>query len=227
MGPLVIGSAAWLAKIAKLLPLISAGAGALPGLKEGDLLKEGLGGLGGYGIGRFGRGKIPWAAAAPGSALASGTLLNPVTSGAYRSMGAAVPWLIGAPLASNVLGGMGGGQQQARGGSPTGTLPYNQPGYGVGDYINPLSSLNLGLGYTRKQGAVNVANAQDMALMMQPIIEEAKAREFQRGMAAARYRTKLGTEAGLTMGAQRGAQNLANIGMQGIAQGLTANYQYS
>ena len=45
-------------------------------------------------------------------------------------------------------------------------------------------------------------------------------------MAAARFRTQLGTQQGLTLQGQMGAQKLAQQGMQGATTALASNYQY-
>ena len=45
-------------------------------------------------------------------------------------------------------------------------------------------------------------------------------------MAAARFRTQLGTQQGLTLQGQKGAQALAQQGMGGAMSALASNYQY-
>ena len=62
--------------------------------------------------------------------------------------------------------------------------------------------------------------------MLQPVIDDAKKREFERQMAGARYRTDLSTQQGLTLQGQRGAQAMAQTGLAGGIQGLTQQYQY-
>ena len=63
-------------------------------------------------------------------------------------------------------------------------------------------------------------------LAVEPITDRAKTRDFERNMAAARFRTQLGTQQGLTLQGQKGAQALAQLGMQGAMSGLASNYQY-
>ena len=50
-------------------------------------------------------------------------------------------------------------------------------------------------------------------LAIEPITDRAKARDFERNMAAARFRTQLGTQQGLTLQGQVGAQALAQKGL--------------
>jgi hypothetical protein len=82
--------------------------------------------------------------------------------------------------------------------------------------MNPLFMLGGGLG----------AGAYITDQTIEPITERAKTRDFERNMGAARYRTQLGTQQGLTLQGQVGAQKLAQQGMQGATQALASNYQY-
>jgi len=109
-------------------------------------------------------------------------------------------------------------------GSPTGGFGY-QTGFGPGMLL-PTSGYQAILGYTdqmsdrqRKQMIKNLA-------AIEPFTDRAKRRDFERNMAAARFRTQLGTQQGLTLQGQMGAQALAQQGMQGATQALASNYQY-
>jgi len=109
-------------------------------------------------------------------------------------------------------------------GSPTGGFGYGT-GFGPGMF-GPTSGYQALLGYTdqmsdrqRRQMIKNIA-------AIEPFTDRAKRRDFERNMAAARFRTQLGTQQGLTLQGQRGAQALAQQGMQGATQALASNYQY-
>jgi len=109
-------------------------------------------------------------------------------------------------------------------GSPTGGFGYGT-GFGPGMF-GPTSGYQALLGYTdqmsdrqRKQMVKNIA-------ALEPFTDRAKRRDFERNMAAARFRTQLGTQQGLTLQGQMGAQALAQQGQQLAGQALTSNYQY-
>ena len=63
-------------------------------------------------------------------------------------------------------------------------------------------------------------------LAIEPITDRAKTRDFERQMGAARFRTQLGTQQGLTLQGQMGAQALAQKGLQRSNSALASNYQY-
>ena len=116
-------------------------------------------------------------------------------------------------------------QQNQLLGSPTGNFGY-QTGFGPISMFNPLGDYQSILRYTdqmsdrqRKQMIKNLA-------AIEPFTDRAKRRDFERNMAAARFRTQLGTQQGLTLQGQRGAQALAQQGQQIAGQALTSNYQY-
>ena len=108
----------------------------------------------------------------------------------------------------------------------TGGLPSKGPMYGWNDYINPASSRNLQLGWTEKEHDLLRSAAVQDARAMMPIIEGAKQREFQRNMAAARYRAKIGTEANMAQQSQLGAQAMGQQAQSSALGALSANYQY-
>ena len=109
-------------------------------------------------------------------------------------------------------------------GSPTGGFGY-QTGFGPGMLL-PGSGYQSILGYQTQMGNQQRENMIKNLLAIEPITDRAKARDFERNMAAARFRTQLGTQQGLTLQGQVGAQALAQQGMQGASQALASNYQY-
>ena len=127
----------------------------------------------------------------------------------------------------NVYDAARGPQQNVGVYDPTLGMPYNAPAYGWSDYINPASTRNLQYGWTQKDYDIARKAAVDSALAMEPIMEGAKQREYQRNMAAARYRQKIATEATLAQQSQLGAQRQGEISSQAALNALAANYQYS
>ena len=109
-------------------------------------------------------------------------------------------------------------------GDPTGGFGY-QTGYGPGMLL-PGSGYQSILQYQNQMGNQQRENMIKNLLAIEPITDRAKTRDFDRNMAAARFRTQLGTQQGLTLQGQRGAQALAQQGMGAAGQALTSNYQY-
>ena len=109
-------------------------------------------------------------------------------------------------------------------GDPTGGFNY-QTGYGPGMLL-PTSGYQSILQYQNQMGNQQRENMIKNLLAIEPITDRAKARDFERNMAAARFRTQLGTQQGLTLQGQVGAQKLAQQGMQGATTALASNYQY-
>ena len=109
-------------------------------------------------------------------------------------------------------------------GDPTGDFGY-QTGYGPGMLL-PTSGYQSILQYQNQMGNQQRENMIKNLLAIEPITDRAKARDFERNMAAARFRTQLGTQQGLTLQGQMGAQRLAQQGMQGATTALASNYQY-
>ena len=97
---------------------------------------------------------------------------------------------------------------------------------GLIDYQNPLGPYQANLGFQRDLYRLGREELGKQLEMLQPVIEDAKKREFERQMAGARYRTDLSTQQGLTLQGQRGAQAMAQTGLAGGIQGLTQQYQY-
>ena len=109
-------------------------------------------------------------------------------------------------------------------GDPTGNFGY-QTGFGPGMLL-PTSGYQSILQYQNQMGNQQRENMIKNLLAIEPITDRAKTRDFERQMGAARFRTQLGTQQGLTLQGQVGAQRLAQQGMQGATQALASNYQY-
>ena len=109
-------------------------------------------------------------------------------------------------------------------GDPTAGFGY-QTGFGPGMLL-PTSGYQSILQYQNQMGNQQRENMIKNLLAIEPITDRAKARDFERNMAAARFRTQLGTQQGLTLQGQMGAQALAQKGMAAAGQGLTSNYQF-
>ena len=109
-------------------------------------------------------------------------------------------------------------------GSPTGGFGY-QTGFGPGMLL-PTSGYQSILNYNQQMSDQQRKALVENLLAVEPITDRAKTRDFERNMAAARFRTQLGTQQGLTIQGQKGAQALAQLGMQGAMSGLASNYQY-
>ena len=109
----------------------------------------------------------------------------------------------------------------------TGQVVPNMPGLpGFAEYQNPLGPYQANLGYQRDLYRLSREEQAKQLSMLEPVIERAKTREMERQMAAARYRTDLGTQQGLVLQGQRGAQSMAERGLAGGIQGLTQQYTY-
>ena len=109
-------------------------------------------------------------------------------------------------------------------GDPTGGFGY-QTGFGPGMLL-PTSGYQSILQYQNQMGNQQRENMIKNLLAIEPITDRAKTRDFERQMGAARFRTQLGTQQGLTLQGQVGAQRLAQQGLQGATQALASNYQY-
>ena len=109
-------------------------------------------------------------------------------------------------------------------GSSTGGFGY-QTGFGPGMLL-PTSGYQAQLAYQTQMGNQQRKNMIENIAAIEPFTDRTKRRDFERNMAAARFRTQLGTQQGLTLQGQRGAQALAQQGMQGAMSALGSNYQY-
>ena len=94
-------------------------------------------------------------------------------------------------------------------GSPTGGFSGGT-GFGPNMVFNPLGSYQNILRYSTQMGDQQRDQMVKNLLAVEPITDRAKARDFERNMAAARFRTQLGTQQG----------------MQGATTALASNYQY-
>ena len=110
-------------------------------------------------------------------------------------------------------------------GDPTGGFSGGT-GFGPNMVFNPLGSYQNILRYQTQMGDQQRDQMVKNLLAIEPITDRAKSRDFERNMAAARFRTQLGTQQGLTLQGQMGAQKLAQQGMQGATTALASNYQY-
>ena len=109
-------------------------------------------------------------------------------------------------------------------GSPTGGFGYGT-GFGPGMF-GPTSGYQALIGYTNQMSDAQRNQMIKNLNAIEPFTDRAKKRDFERNMAAARFRTQLGTQQGLTLQGQMGAQKLAQQGMQGATTALASNYQY-
>jgi len=94
------------------------------------------------------------------------------------------------------------------------------------DYQNAIGPYQSNLGFQRDMYRLGREEMGKQLEMLEPVIERRSKREMERMMAAARYRTDLATQQGLTLQGQKGAQAMAQTGLAGGIQGLTQQYQY-
>ena len=117
-------------------------------------------------------------------------------------------------------------QLAASGNLPSATNNFGyQTGYGPGMLL-PTSGYKSILQYQNQMGNQQRENMIKNLLAIEPITDRAKARDFERNMAAARFRTQLGTQQGLTLQGQLGAQSLAQDAQRAAGTALASNYQY-
>ena len=109
-------------------------------------------------------------------------------------------------------------------GSPTGGFGY-QTGFGPGMLL-PTSGYQSILNYNQQMSDQQRKALIENLLAVEPITDRAKKRDFERNMAAARFRTQLGTQQGLTLQGQMGAQRLAQDAQRAAGTALASNYQY-
>ena len=109
-------------------------------------------------------------------------------------------------------------------GSPTGGFGY-QTGFGPGMF-GPTSGYQALIGYTNQMSDAQRNQMIKNLNAIEPFTDRAKRRDFERNMAAARFRTQLGTQQGLTLQGQRGAQALAQDAQRAAGTALVSNYQF-
>lgn len=106
-------------------------------------------------------------------------------------------------------------------------VPANLPSpAGLLTQQNPIGPYQANLLYRQQLGDVEMDQLKKQTQYIAGVTDEAKRREFERQLAAAKVRQELQTGARLTAQGQLGAQALAQQGMGAIGQGLTAQYQY-
>ena len=138
--------------------------------------------------------------------------------------------LIGAGVAANELKKAGQNRaiiemfKDGKLGSPTGGFGY-QTGFGPGMLL-PTSGYQAILNYNQQMSDQQRKALVENLLAVEPITDRAKKRDFERNMAAARFRTQLGTQQGLTLQGQMGAQRLAQDAQRAAGTALASNYQY-
>jgi len=109
-------------------------------------------------------------------------------------------------------------------GSPTGGFGY-QTGFGPGMEL-PLSGYQSILRYNQQMSDQQRRALAENLAVIEPFTDRSKRRDFERNMAAARFRTQLGTQQGLTLQGQVGAQKLAQDAQRAAGTALASNYQY-
>ena len=109
-------------------------------------------------------------------------------------------------------------------GSPTGGFGYGT-GFGPGMF-GPTSGYQALIGYTNQMSDAQRKQVVKNLAAIEPFTDRAKRRDFERNMAAARFRTQLGTQQGLTLQGQRGAQALAQDAQRAAGTALVSNYQF-
>ena len=138
--------------------------------------------------------------------------------------------LLGAGVAANELKKAGQNRaiiemfKEGKLGSPTGGFGY-QTGFGPGMLL-PTSGYQSILNYNQQMSDQQRKALVENLLAVEPITDRAKKRDFERNMAAARFRTQLGTQQGLTLQGQRGAQALAQDAQRAAGTALVSNYQF-
>ena len=115
-------------------------------------------------------------------------------------------------------------QQNQLLGDPTGNFGY-QTGFGPGMLL-PTSGYQAQLAYQTQMGDQQRKNMIENIAAIEPFTDRAKRRDFERNMAAARFRTQLGTQQGLTLQGQVGAQKLAQDAQRAAGTALVSNYQF-
>ena len=138
--------------------------------------------------------------------------------------------LLGAGVAANEIKKAGQNRaiiemfKEGKLGSPTGGFGY-QTGFGPGMLL-PTSGYQSILNYNQQMSDQQRKALVENLLAVEPITDRAKKRDFERNMAAARFRTQLGTQQGLTLQGQVGAQKLAQDAQRAAGTALASNYQY-
>ena len=237
------------------LPYIAAASGFSEGSKRGGLMGGLLGAGAGYGLGRFGAGKLPGlmdsaAKVAPGLASVAGIKGTPL---AAQTIGSAlVPLAAGglvAPAAGRLAGSLTGGLTGTVGNigqSGAGVIGYTADGApvyggaalppGLGQYgpTSPYGSPTDVLGPAgmgqRLQTLKDAQTQRDVLRTLLPEIESAaesrSKKELERQMAAAGIRQNIQTRAKMQERAQQAGLEAGLGALQQAGGALTSQYQY-
>ena len=235
-------------KLPLLLRAAGVTAGALPGLRQGNLgqalVGGGLGALGTAGLGGVTTG-LAGKAGLQAAKMAGSKGIGATAAGILGR--AAVPVGIGALAGGSTAGLLGGGVgnvgrgaaslagygavgREGMGGS---ALPPGMGQFGgvspTGDPLNVLSPLGLDAGRRLRtiKDAEALRDAQNIVLpTVRKIAEQAKRDEFARSMAGAGIRQNIATQAALTENMQRAGLNLGMTAAQQAGDALTQRYNY-
>ena len=235
-------------KLPLLLRAAGVTAGALPGLRQGNLgqalVGGGLGALGTAGLGGVTTG-LAGKAGLQAAKMAGSKGVGATAAGILGR--AAVPVGIGALAGGSTAGLLGGGVgnvgrgaaslagygavgREGMGGS---ALPPGMGQFGgvspTGDPLNVLSPLGLDAGRRLRtiKDAEALRDAQNIVLpTVRKFAEQAKRDEFARSMAGAGIRQNIATQAALTENMQRAGLNLGMTAAQQAGDALTQRYNY-
>ena len=235
-------------KLPLLLRAAGVTAGALPGLRQGNLgqalVGGGLGALGTAGLGGVTTG-LAGKAGLQAAKMAGSKGVGATAAGILGR--AAVPVGIGALAGGSTAGLLGGGVgnvgrgaaslagygavgREGMGGS---ALPPGMGQFGgvspTGDPLSVLSPLGLDAGRRLRtiKDAEALRDAQNIVLpTVRKFAEQAKRDEFARSMAGAGIRQNIATQAALTENMQRAGLNLGMTAAQQAGDALTQRYNY-
>ena len=235
-------------KLPLLLRAAGVTAGALPGLRQGNLgqalVGGGLGALGTAGLGGVTTG-LAGKAGLQAAKMAGSKGVGATAAGILGR--AAVPVGIGALAGGSTAGLLGGGVGNVGRGA-AGLAGYGSvggegmggsalpPGMGqfggvspTGDPLSVLSPLGLDAGRRLRtiKDAEALRDAQNIVLpTVRKFAEQAKRDEFARSMAGAGIRQNIATQAALTENMQRAGLNLGMTAASQAGDALTQRYNY-
>ena len=235
-------------KLPLLLRAAGVTAGALPGLRQGNLgqalVGGGLGALGTAGLGGVTTG-LAGKAGLQAAKMAGSKGIGATAAGILGR--AAVPVGIGALAGGSTAGLLGGGVGNVGKGAASlagyGTvggegmggsaLPPGMGQFGgvspTGDPLSVLSPLGLDAGRRLRtiKDAEALRDAQNIVLpTVRKFAEQAKRDEFARSMSGAGIRQNIATQAALTENMQRAGLNLGMTAAQQAGEALTQRYNY-
>ena len=235
-------------KLPLLLRAAGITAGALPGLRQGNLgqalVGGGLGALGTAGLGGVTTG-LAGKAGLQAAKMAGAKGFGATAAGVLGR--AAVPLGVGALAGGSTAGLLGGGVGNVGKGAAGlagygsvggegmggGAVPPGMGMYGgvspTGDPLSVLSPLGLDAGRRLRtvKDAEALRDAQNIVLpTVRKFAEQAKRDEFARSMAGAGIRQNIATNAALTENMQRAGLNLGMTAAQQAGDALTQRYNY-